>query len=222
MKQDDQVFFLTLIDFFIQIIFFGLFIFAISALVVVKPSDPSADKKAVATNRLLGHFGISDIVELTDKLTRLSPAQLEHAVDLYRREGSPPQIENLLELGRTYQKDKEVKSGAFKPHCLFDTDAKGNQIARPLASIIAFDDSISFLELTPELETLLTKLGYNFNQIRSLSLEEFKMTFDSVIKIQPDCRYTVRVQERTRYVEPRDAIQSAFYTQKIPKRKLAP
>jgi len=209
LKSDDQVFFLTLIDFFVQIIFFGLFMYTVN---LMAPSEASTETSPAPIARLSNHFGISDIVELTDKLTRLSPAQLSHAVNLYEREGSTEQVDARLELAKKLEEKQpeNAKAGAGKPHCLSTSDL-GNDMAIPLADVLAFEDNIAFVQPTEELNQVLKVLGLNFEKIRSLTLDEFQKSFSSIPYQWPNCMYTLRVWEQTRYTEPRDAIRRYFY-----------
>src|SRR5260370_14260525 len=69
MNRGDNVFLLTLIDFLFQIIFCGVFLYAL-----VAAPTPDREARETAIKRLLSHFGISDLVLLTDRLTRLVPA----------------------------------------------------------------------------------------------------------------------------------------------------
>ena len=192
MRRTDQVFLLTLIDFFIQIIFLGVFLYAIYSLDSMKQSK--------AIERLLRHFGVSDFVQLTDKLTRLVPSDLVSS-----SENVPPKPPE------TIPDPPKVKPGAGKPHCLYDPTDPHRQKVKFLAEVRADDETITFIETTDELDVLLDLLGYDFSTIESLPLATFRKYFDKVKTVKPDCRYTLRIDERTRYIEPRDAIEAIFY-----------
>ena len=74
MKRDESVFFFTLVDFLLTALFLGV------VLYVLAESASAADvQRQAETQRALAEMraatGISDIRELTDRLTRLGPVR---------------------------------------------------------------------------------------------------------------------------------------------------
>jgi hypothetical protein len=239
--QQENVFLLTLVDFLFQIIFFGLFAYAISiatentdwksaalalqekfkdetpaqvqAVVDAMPSDAESMKRALASedaaHRLEQHFGKSTLTELTDELTRMAPAdQLRSANRLIQKVGSVERANDAV--------DRYLKSGVGKPACLLADGAKGR--AKPLATVIGYENRLEFQAETPELAVVLAKMETDFASVRSLPLAQFKRVFGRLGALYPDCMYTFDLVEKTRYVEPRDAATAGWNVRVIPRR----
>ncbi|MDR6412250.1 UNVERIFIED_ORG: hypothetical protein ABIC62_005674 [Burkholderia sp. 1595] len=227
--------------FLFQIIFFGLFACAISVatentdwksaalalqqkfkgespadvqeVVDAMPHDAQRLKDALAneeaTKRLAQHFGASDLTELTDELTRMAPiAQLRSANKLIQKAGTVERANDAVE--------RYLKSGVGKPACLL-ADATKNG-AKPLATVIGYEDHLEFKAETPELSAVLIKLGTDYAAVRSLPLAQFKHVFSRLGTLYPDCVYTFNLIEKTRYVEPRDAATANWNVRVIPRR----
>jgi hypothetical protein len=239
--RQDNVFLLTLVDFLFQIIFFGLFAYAISVAsdssdwkaaalalqekfkgqsaedvktaVSLLPSDPQEVKSAMNSekqiSRLEKHFGVSDITELTDELTRMAPAeQLRSASKLIQKAGGVERATDAV--------DRYLKSGIGKPACLLASSGKGR--AKPLATVIGYEDHLEFQSDTPELAKVLVDLNTDYASVQSLSLAQFKRVFSRLGAVYPDCMYTFDLIEKTRYVEPRDAATANWNVRVIPRR----
>lgn len=201
MRRDDQVFFFTLIDFFIQIVFLGFFLYVVSST---------------------GKDGVSNFTALTDELSHMQPAwssaDIVAVLELINHENGVSKVKELLEYAKRHIKnEKQGKAGAGKPHCLVNADGR----APSIAEVEAFEDRIEFIKSksTSEFEKLLSALGYKYEEISSLTLQQFKKKFAKVreahllakMAYQTDCMFTIKVNEKTRYVEPRDAIRPYFY-----------
>ena len=230
MKQTDDVFFFTLIDFLIQIFFFGLLLYVFS-----QASQMSKEKleqeEARHYEQQMKAAGFTNLTQLMDYLTKLTPAtelkgvadffsqaggygkvkeavavvqkaggvdKVAPAVALIKNAGGPEKVKEGVELLR--------KAGLGKPSC-------NNENGRPkaMATVLAGDSSIRFEEITPELEIALQLIGRNFDEVKELSLAEFRKTFEPLAAKQPDCRYTLRFLEATRFVDARDAARFIFY-----------
>lgn len=100
MKKNNDVFFLTLIDFLLQVLFFGLVIFALmSALTQKQNSEKGAENERV--KQLLKAAGVSNITELTDELTKLAPIrELKGTSDYLQKLGSTEDAQKLAELSQ--------------------------------------------------------------------------------------------------------------------------
>jgi hypothetical protein len=239
--QQDSVFLLTLVDFLFQIIFFGLFAYAISVatentdwksaavalqqkfkdespadvqkVVDAMPDDAERLKAAMANEeaakRLEAHFGVSDLTELTDELTRMAPMdQLRSASKLIQKAGSVDRANDAVE--------RYLKSGIGKPACLLADVAKNR--AKPLATVVGYEDHLEFQAETPELSVVLSNMGTDYASVHSLPLAQFKQAFSKLGALYPDCMYTFDLIEKTRYVEPRDAATANWNVRVIPRR----
>ena len=220
MKRTDDVFFFTLIDFLIQVFFFGLLIFA-----VIKVQTESKDKErgneAEQIEKLKKAAGISNLTELTDDLTKLAPVKdLRGISDFARSAGG---IEKLREENKfvsdaggvqaiqdRIERLRKFEEGTGKPPCLFDV-VNDKKVGKPLATVLASDSSIQFQSTTPQLEEVLRKLGRSFSAVKELPHDEFRKVFSPLVQLQPDCRHHLRFLEITRLVDARDAARFTFY-----------
>jgi len=220
MRRTDDVFFFVLIDFLLQVFFFGLLLYVLgqSNLSEVKAAQ---EKRNNQVETLLSITGFSNLTQLTDYLTNLTPVkEWKGIADFFNGAGGVGKVIETVKIvtnaGGSEQVIKDLaklhkyEEGAGKPPCVFDI-INGRKVAKPLATVVAQDSSICFESSTPELEEMLQQLGRSYESIRELSLSSFRSTFQPLINKRPDCRYTLRFIERTRYVDARDAAQSVFY-----------
>lgn len=239
--RQDSVFLLTLVDFLLQIIFFGLFSYALSIAnedsnwkmasaafekkfggqnadeviaTVEKLPDEVSQIKEVLKNaeqirKITKHFGVSDFTKLTDELTRMAPVkELRSANSLIEKVGNVQRANDAI--------DKYLKSGIGKPACLVTNDGKGR--AKPLATVIGYEDHLEFQSETPELKAVLLNMNVSFAQVKSLPLFQFRQTFSRLGSLYRDCMYTFDLIEKTRYVEPRDAATAGWNVRVVPRR----
>lgn len=210
MPRNDSIFLLTLIDFLFQIIFFGIFIFAIFM------SSPGELYKNENIKKLQNYFGIGDLTELTDKLTRLAPLEdIRYSLEQTKKIGVKNESEAMKFIdqsgGRQHITDalRKLEEGVGKPHCLIESGDKKK--AHILAEVTATDDRIAFTKETKDLRNLLIKLGIKFSDVQDIGLSEFREKFGSVIRVDPGCRYTLRFLEKTDYVYAREVVEKTFY-----------
>jgi len=99
-KKNNDVFFLTLIDFLLQVLFFGLVIFALmSALTQKRESEKIADNERI--KQLIKAAGVSNITELTDELTKLAPiSELKGTSDYLQKLGSIEQAQKIADMSQ--------------------------------------------------------------------------------------------------------------------------
>jgi hypothetical protein len=216
-KQSDNVFLLTLVDFLVQIIFFGLLVF------VFYKSTEGRSKQSFTPEQVgkaIDAAGVSNIVELTDELTKLAPVRLkgmnerlhvgESNVDISKVADAINQAGGGAGLPNAIGRLQKLEQGADKPPCLADT-VNGRRQVRVLAAAVGTATSISFAGETPELRALLGEIGMTFPQVQTLPLSRFRSVFNRVIDKRPACRYTIEFRETTRIVDARDAAGGIFY-----------
>lgn len=207
-KRDD-VFFFILIDFLVQILFFGLFVF-----VVYQTAQKLERQKA---KDAVDAAGVSDLTELTDDLTRLAPVKLREVRTMIDQAGGARELKVLLE--RVKQEGGATASiarldklrrleGRDKPSCLIDGATRE---PRPLMTVLAQDSSITVVESGPELQKLLGGLNLSLDSVRSSSPSSFLRAFQPLLSQQPNCRYYIKFNERTALVAPRKAAGQVFY-----------
>lgn len=216
-QRSDSIFLLTLVDFLIQVIFFGLFIFVVYQTVLQRDRrryDPAAVARAVET------AGVTNLTELVDELSKLAPvrlkgfnatlgneaneAQVRRAAEAIREAGGASGVSNAM------QRLAKLERGSGLPACIDDT-VDGSRRAVPLATATGTGSSIVFDAPTPQLNTLLAEIGRGFGSVRSLSLRDFPRVFQRVLTKHPNCRYTIVLRETTRMVNARDAAGQIFY-----------
>jgi hypothetical protein len=216
-KRSDSIFLLTLVDFLVQIIFFGLLVFVFFADSEQKKKEEYSPSQVKAA---LDAAGVSNIVELNDELSKLAPvrlkslndklgtgngsANLPRAVDAIEKVGGAEKLPDALD------RLTKLEQGGGKPPCLYDT-VNGRKQVRTLATAIAGGTTIAFQSETADLAKLLQARGLRYADVQSLSLSQFRRTFSRVVTAEPACRYTLEFRETTRLVDARDAAGQIFY-----------
>ena len=228
-KDNDEIFLFTLIDFLLQICFFGLLV-ACAHAVATRHNAKTAARDQQDLELLRKATGVSNIAEITDLLTRLGPiSELKGFSDFLSRYNESQKIANTREaiqqaggpsqLRTQLETLRKIQEGSGKPPCLFRDD-NGKRIPTSLATVLATDNAIEFTALTPDLQDVLTILSRDFQSVHRLSLTEFRTAFQPIRQKKPDCMYTLTFVEQTRFVDARDAANSAFYL-KVDKRPYA-
>ena len=219
MQRSDNVFMLTLVDFLVQVIFFGLFVFVVYQNMESTRRQRLADAEK-HLDAVYDAAGVSNITELTDELGKLAPVGLKGFNTIWGEQGGggrAGELKSVVEeaggpdglkakLGRL----AKLEEGLGKPPCLFEL-RDGKRQATPLAAVVASADTITFTANTPALQPLLDKLGLTYDGVKSMGLAQFRRTFRRVVELQPDCRYSLLFRETSRLVDPRDAAGAYFY-----------
>jgi hypothetical protein len=216
-QRSDSVFLLTLVDFLVQIIFFGLFVFVVYQTILQREKrkyDPIAVDRAVET------AGVSDLTELVDELSKLAPVRLKGFNASLGAELDEAQVRRAVEAIRdaggaagmteAMQRLGKLERGSGLPACLDET-VGGTRRAATLATATGTGSSIVFDAPTPQLTRLLSEIGLDYGSVRSLGLRDFTRTFRRVLTKHPNCRYTIVLRETTRMVNARDAAGQIFY-----------
>ena len=201
LRRSNDVFLLTLVDFLVQVIFFAVFIFVVYQTLIKDPNAKDYDSAQVT--KAIQLAGVSDLNELTDELTKLAPVNLK-GFNAKLGDGGAAKLDRKLE------RLAKLERGQGKPACIYET-VDGERKPKMLATAIGSASSITFVENTPQLQTLLSSLGLTFENVRSLSLPAFRRAFAGAIHKQPECRYTIVLRETTNLVNARDAAQQIFY-----------
>lgn len=217
-RRDDSVFFFTIVDFLVVSIFLGLVLFMLKR----DGSDTELGRANTEIKRLeelAKKSGAGNVRELTDRLSRLGPvSDIEHK---YKQLDSAGGIAELLktqtvvaELGGRDSVQKVMsklgRDGVGLPPCLADT-VNGRRNIRRLAAVVADDSTLRFTGTNPSLDTVLATLGRSYASVEHLSFAAFRRAFDPLLARRPDCRYSLRLIERTHMVYARDALTGVFY-----------
>ena len=217
MRRDNSVFFFTLVDFLLTTTFFALVLYALSAHNANNAGRKTAEAELSEISKAAG---VSDLTELTDALTRLGPIRdALKDVETVKRAGGAAQVARVTQLVSAEGGYDSVtaslarlrkKEGYGKPPCEFVVDKNGNRTATDIGVIQANDSVITFVRPTAPLDSLLDALHLSFDEVRSLGLKAFQGKFAPVVALRPDCRYFIRFEEHTRFVDARDAAQKGF------------
>jgi hypothetical protein len=216
-QRSDSVFLLTLVDFLVQVIFFGLFVFVVHQAMLQrdrKRYDPAAVDRAVEA------AGVTDITELVDELSKLAPVRLKGFNATLGNEADEAQVRRAAEaireaggaagVSKAMQRLEKLERGSGLPACIDET-VGGVRRTVTLASATGTGNEIVFDTPTPQFTALLGEVGLDFGSVRSLGLREFPRVFQRVLNRHPKCRYTIVLRETTRMVGARDAAGQIFY-----------
>lgn len=240
-KKQDNVFLLTLVDFLIQVIFFGMFAYAAYAAM----QDPRVELFGQMVKSKFEGATADEVGQALDRAKTIDASKLQSALKaqeelekLQRQMG----VSNIAELTDILTKMAPVKElretsavlkkaggldrlnaaveyynlrGPGKPHCL---TRPGSASAQPLATLVGYEDHIEIQGQSPQLSAVLEKLGVSFENVRSLPLREFARTFSKLGSAFPECSYTFLLLEKTRFVEPRDAASALGNVRVWPRR----
>jgi hypothetical protein len=216
MKRADDVFFFTLIDFLLQIFFFGLLLF-----VVGKAADARTEVRrgleAQQIDELTKAVGVSNLTELLDYLTKLVPLEhLQGTADFMESVGGPDQaramtkmIQDAGGLDVVREKLRKYDNAYGLPPCLTDM-VKGRAVPRTLAVVRVDDDLIEIERSSPDLERLLAQMGTDLAAVQKLAPEDFKNRFAGLKNNSPACRYFVEMKITTKFINPARAVWANF------------
>lgn len=216
MKQSDDVFFFTLIDFLVQVFFFGLLLFVVSQAVGEKKETQRAEE-AAKLEAVIKSAGVSNIAELQDYLTKLAPLQnLQGTADFISRLGGPEKANEAMALVAAAGGAEELKVKVRKydeayglPPC-FKDEFNGKTVPRTLAVLRVEDSAIEILRTSPELDRLLSEAGSGAVNLGRMSLDEFRTRFVPLKARSPSCAHFVEVKVVTQFLNPMRAVWAAF------------
>lgn len=199
MNKREDVLYLTLVDFFLQMLFLVMIVLLAYIYVQQQHSEQSKEWEELAEK-----YNIKTVRELIDILTTLAP--IENLKDV--KEAG----ELVAEYGGLDKARAILEKGQGKPPCVFsDTDKTK---PKAIAIFTSTNTSIQLLSWKPEFSELAEAIGAkNLKEGMSWGLRDFSLTWQGVIPHNPSCRYTVVLHERSQLVRPRDTVQGIFYAQ---------
>jgi hypothetical protein len=228
MRRSDDVFFFTLIDFLLQVFFFGLLMFVVGQLLEHR-KDAERAKDDVAKHKVLNLTGVSNLTELTDFLSKLVP--LDHlrgtkefidrnggpkavtaAIDAVRAAGGVDKVRDLQQQvdGLTHQVAQ--LEGWGKVSCIPNIRVGDRYQPKSVGRVVVYDDRIVLEDPSPEMKSVLASLGLEFSSVQQLSPSAFRSTFAPLVTQRPECRYFLTRVVHTKYLDPMNAVWSAFRT----------
>jgi hypothetical protein len=199
MNKREDVLYLTLVDFFLQMLFLVMIVLLAYIYVQQQHSEQSKEWEELAAK-----YNIKTVRELIDKLSTLAPIEnletAKKASDLIEQYGGLDKARDILEKGQG------------KPPCVFSDLAQTTPKA--IAVFVSTDSSIQLISYEPELAKLAQEIGLKtLKEGSSWTLRGFISTWRNTINKYPDCRYTIVLRERSQLTKPRDTVQSVFYAQ---------
>ena len=217
MKRSDDVFFFTLIDFLIQVFFFGLLLFVVNQAAIAK-KEPQRGQEAQMLDDLMKKAGVSNITELQDYLSKLAPLKsLQGTADFINRFGGIEKAKEAMaivdEAGGVEQvkvKVKKYDEAYGLPPCLKD-EVNGKMVPRVVAVLRVEDTAIEILRITPDFIKLLVDAGVSPAGPSRMGLEEFKSRFAPLRARFPSCAHFVEVKEATQFIRPWRAVWAANF-----------
>ncbi len=216
MKRSDDVFFFTLIDFLIQVFFFGLLLFVVNQAASAK-KEPQRGQEAQIVNDLMREAGVSNITELQDYLGKLAPLKnLQGTADFINRFGGIEKAKEAMVLVDAAGGVEQVKVKVKKydeayglPPCLKD-EINGRTVPRILAVLRVEDTAIEILRASPDFAALLADAGVNPAGSSRMTLDEFKSRFAPLKARSPSCAHFVEVKVATQFINPMRAVWANF------------
>jgi hypothetical protein len=216
MKRNDDVFFFTLVDFLLQVFFFGLLLYVVSKVAVnseVKRVEEAKEK----IQKVEKWTGFSSITELTDYLSNLAPPDdfrgwadfMSKHTDVKAVEGAVVYVEEKGGLEDIKDKVKKFEEAFGLPPCFVEL-ADGRKNPKSVATLLVEDAKISLVQTTREFDDLLSKNGIRFEVGQGLSLQEFSKTFTRFKQAGRSCNVHVVINLRTDLNRPYFAALSGF------------
>jgi hypothetical protein len=215
-KHSNDVFFFTLIDFLLQVFFFGVLLFAISKALEVK-RETARGIEIEQIQKLKKSAGVSNLSELVDYLARLAPLMnLQGTAEFIRKAGGIENVKAATQLVAEAGGVKELKSKIEKyeaqyglPSCIGNELVSGKAVPKAVATLNVSDDTISVVSASPEFDRLVAELGGSVGA-RSYDLATFKARFQPLKTIHPRCVHFVDVQVATEFLNPMRAVWAGF------------
>ncbi len=216
MKRSDDVFFFTLIDFLVQVFFFGLLLFVVNQSVSVN-KDVKREQDAKKLDAIMKSAGVSSLTELQDYLTKLAPLKsLQGTAEFINKVGGPEKAIEAMKIVATSGGIDEVKLKVQRyddayglPPCLKD-EVNGKAVPRTLAIFKVEDSTIEILQSSPDMERLLAEAGISARASTRMTLDEFKSRFAPLKTRSPSCAHFVEVKVETQFIKPMRAVWSNF------------
>ncbi|OAL76335.1 hypothetical protein [Acinetobacter terrae] len=201
MNKREDVLYLTLVDFFLQMLF--LVMIALLAYIYVERRHNAEAKQF---HDLAKEYKVDSVQELLDRLQTLAPIDnLENAKkakELIDANGGFKEVNAMID---------KFKEGQGKPPCVFEM-IEGLKTPKSIATFVATNTSITLTTWQPEFEALAKEIKQPISINKQWSLRNFSSGWQAVLNKYPQCRYTVTLYERSNLVAPRDRVQGIFYT----------
>lgn len=209
MRNKEAVLWLTLTDFLIQVIFFGIFL-VVGYLVWEKAKETSKPEPVdpARANEYANGAGFSNYVDLTDWLTTMVPADQLRGVF---EENARLKADNVTLQEESLQVRKKLRKAVGLPPC--PESVNSDDSVRAVVDFIGYDDGIEIAQDTTVFrETILQAIGKPRSEVQRLTFSDFQRVFGKLLVSYPACRFYVHLdQSRTERKFAGDAVESAFF-----------
>ena len=218
MKRADDVYFFTLIDFLLQVLFFGLVLYAYQATRVKHITETGAQARD-RLDQVVRQAGVADVAELSNELTHLVPAgDLRALRSLFDSLGGVAGVRRMRtvadsaggrdSLGAIVHRYRTGQDGYGKPPCNRGADGRG---PANVAIAVGMDSVIVFEAQTAALDSLLLLVGRPYASVRRLRFAEFRRVFGRLPNLRSECDYWLGFRERTNLGEAQRTARGAFH-----------
>lgn len=202
MNKREDVLYLTLVDFFLQMLFLVMIVLLAYIYVQQQHSEQSKEWEELAAK-----YNIRTVRELIDKLTTLAPIEnleaVKQAGDFVTEHGGLEKVSEMV---------RKMEEGQGKPPCVALED--GKKTPKVVAVFMSTDSTIQLISFEPELLELAQTIGVkDLKEGMSWSLRGFASSWQGTVSKYPACRYTVVLREKSQLVRARDTVQGIFYAQ---------
>jgi hypothetical protein len=211
-NRSDSIIYLTLVDFLIQLIFFGVFLFVAfnQSGTQDEPNwTPEFKKYGVPILEGFGELVSADNVPIFQQLAKFirNRQDLLDLVDSLKRAGS---VKALLDGAKIVQEAggneaARKRLGLGRPACLANK--------APLMTLVAYDEFIEVTAITEDGRRVFEEINVNIMPGAKLSFDEFTMRFKLLVqqKVSGEpCVHFVRYERATRLEAPRLAVDKIF------------
>lgn len=211
-NRSDSIVYLTLVDFLIQLLFFGMFLFV--AFYPSRSQDeptlkPEFKKFGVPILEGFGELINAENVPIFHKLAAYinNKKDLIDLVDAIKQAGS---ISKLLEINNIVEGAGGIESarkrlGVGQPACI-----KGKT---SLMTVVAHDEFIEIKNITDTGKVVFAELGLRVNEGNQYSFDQFSIYFKLMNQQKIDgqsCVHFVRYERLTKFEAPRLAVDKIF------------
>ncbi len=211
-NRSDSIVYLTLVDFLIQLIFFGMFLFV--AFYPSKTQDeptlkPEFKKFGVPILEGFGQLVNAENVPIFQKLAEYihNKKDLIDLIDAIKQAGS---ISKLLEINNIVEGAGGIESarkrlGVGQPACI-----KGKL---SLMTVVAHDEFIVIKNITDIGRVVFTEIGLRVIEGNQYSFDQFTFHFKLMNQQKIDgqsCVHFVRYERLTKFEAPRLAVDKIF------------
>ena len=223
-KRTDNIFFLVLVDFFLQVIVLGLVIYAATNKRTTPNHSADMARRIAQLDSLKRRTGISDLTTLTDILTRLVPAESARgSASLAMMDTLSVTVAAHGGIGGTLEDIKRLETYEVGAHPCVSKTVGGRVRAVAVAEGILSDTSLRLTQIDDTLERAFRAAGIDVRPGRDVPIGIWPHEFGRLRRVEPNCSFLIEVVERTALRLPSERLWTYFLLrniQELPKDQL--